>query len=100
MRVIPLTSVLSHKGSGCRCPKRNDTLSLEVKELIKHALRGSGSWNRAASALFLVISIGAISTGCGSTPAPTPELKVNPEAILEQAIGQLDQLSYASFSLE
>ena len=36
MRVIPLTSVLSHKGRGCRAPKRYDTLNLEVKELIKH----------------------------------------------------------------
>ncbi len=39
MRVMLFTSVLSHKGRGCRCPKLNDTLSLEVKELTKHALR-------------------------------------------------------------
>ena len=38
MWVIPLTSVLSHKGRGCRCPKLDDTWSLEVKEIIKHAL--------------------------------------------------------------
>jgi len=36
MRVIPLTSILSHKGRGS--PNRDDTLSLEIKELFKHAL--------------------------------------------------------------
>ena len=54
----------------------------------------------AAFALFLTISLGATGTGCASTPTPTPELNVNPEAILDQAIGQLNQLSYASFSLD
>ena len=39
MRVIPLTSILSHKGRGCRSPKRDDTLSLEIRELFKHPLR-------------------------------------------------------------
>jgi len=38
MRVIPLTSILSHKGRGCRSPKRDDTLSLEIRELFKHPL--------------------------------------------------------------
>ncbi len=38
MRVIPLTSILSHKGRGSRNPKRDDTWSLEVKELFKHTL--------------------------------------------------------------
>jgi len=38
MRVIPLTSILSHKGRGCRCPKRDDSLSLDVRELFKHPL--------------------------------------------------------------
>ncbi len=37
MRVIPLTSLLSHKGRGS--PNRDDTLSLEIKELFKHTLR-------------------------------------------------------------
>ena len=40
MRVIPLTSILSHKGRGCRSPKRDDALSPEVRELFKHPLRG------------------------------------------------------------
>ena len=39
MRVIPLTSLLSHKGKGCRSPNLEDTLSLDVKELLAHALR-------------------------------------------------------------
>ena len=39
MRVIPLTSLLSHKGRGGLTPNRNDTLSLDVKVLFKHALR-------------------------------------------------------------
>ena len=38
MRVIPLTSVLSHKGRGCRSPNQNDTLGLEVKGHFKHPL--------------------------------------------------------------
>ena len=33
MRVIPLTSILSHKGRGCLSPKRDAILSLEVREL-------------------------------------------------------------------
>ncbi len=37
MRVIPLTSLLSHKGRGS--PNRDDTLSLEIKELFKHTLK-------------------------------------------------------------
>ncbi len=41
MRVIPLTSLLSHKGRGGRSPNRVDTLSLEVKALFKHPPRGS-----------------------------------------------------------
>ena len=49
----------------------------------------------AAFVLFLAISI-----GCGKTPTPTAELNVDPEAILNQAIGQLNQLSYASFLLD
>ncbi len=40
MRVIPLTSLLSHKGRGCRSPKLDDTLSLEVRKLFKHPIRG------------------------------------------------------------
>jgi len=43
MRVLPLTSVLSHKGRGCRCSKPFYTVSLEVKELIKHPLSGFSS---------------------------------------------------------
>ena len=39
MRVIPLTSLLSHKGRGSRSPNRLDTSSLEVKKLFKHTLR-------------------------------------------------------------
>ena len=49
----------------------------------------------AAFALLLAISI-----GCGTTPTPTAELNVDPEAILNQAIGQLNQLRYASFLLD
>ncbi len=41
MRVIPLTSLLSHKGRGGRSPNRVDTLSLEVEALFKHPPRGS-----------------------------------------------------------
>ena len=39
MRVIPLTSVLSHKGRGTRSPNLEDTLSLDVKDLFKPTLR-------------------------------------------------------------
>ena len=39
MRVIPLTSLLSHKGRGS--PNRDDTLSLEIKELFKHTLKAT-----------------------------------------------------------
>ena len=53
-----------------------------------------------ALALFLVIGTVAVGTGCGSAPTPSPKLNVDPEAILEQAIGQLNQLSYASFLLD
>ena len=59
-----------------------------------------GSWSRAAFALFILINIGAISIGCGGAPTPTPELNVDPQAILGQAISQLNQLSYASFLLD
>ena len=40
MRVIPLTSILSHKGRGS--PKRDDSLSLEVEKIIKHSPRLGG----------------------------------------------------------
>ena len=40
MRVTPLISILSHKGRGCLCPNRDDTLSLEVRELFKLPLMG------------------------------------------------------------
>ena len=43
MRVKPLTSILSHKGRGCLSPERDDTLSLEVRELFKHPLKGGFS---------------------------------------------------------
>jgi len=76
---------------------------------ISFALKRLGNWNGearainrlssapvlAAFALFLAISI-----GCGNTPTPTAELNVDPEAILNQAIGQLNQLRYASFLLD
>ena len=91
--------------------------SSEVNKLPKgvgFGLRRLGEWNRevwainqlssapvlAAFALFTFISIGAISIGCASTPTPTPELNVDPEAILNQAIRQLNQLRYASFLLD
>ena len=38
MRVIPLTSLLSHKGRGS--PKWDDTLNSEIKELFKRTLGG------------------------------------------------------------
>ena len=38
MRVIPLTSLLSHKGRGSRSPNRDYILSLDVKNLFKHLL--------------------------------------------------------------
>jgi len=38
MRVIPLTSILSHKGRGSRSLNRDDTLGLEVKEHFNPAL--------------------------------------------------------------
>ena len=41
MRVIPLTSLLSHKGRGVS-PNLNDTLSLDVKELLTQALKERG----------------------------------------------------------
>ena len=50
MRVIPLTSVLSHKGRGCRCAKWDETLSLEVMELIKQALRRGPIFDASQSA--------------------------------------------------
>ena len=37
MRVIPLTSLLSHKGRGCRSPKQADSLSLEGKKSIEQS---------------------------------------------------------------
>ena len=43
MRVIPLTSILSHKGRGRRSPNLDDTLNLDVKELFKHTVRAPGS---------------------------------------------------------
>ena len=48
MRVIPLTSLLSHKGRGCRSQKQDDSLSLEVKKLIKHTLRESVAFGHRA----------------------------------------------------
>ena len=39
MRVIPLTSLLSLKGRGCRSPNLDDTLNPDVKELFKTPLR-------------------------------------------------------------
>ena len=60
----------------------------------------SRRWSRVVLILILAISIGAIIIGCGSTPTTTPELKVDPEEILNRAIGQLNQLNYASFLLE
>ena len=39
MRVIPLTSLLTHKERGSRSPNLDYTLSLDVKELFKHTLR-------------------------------------------------------------
>ena len=42
MRVIPLTSLLSHKGRGSRSPNLDDTLSLDVKELLTQALKERG----------------------------------------------------------
>ena len=44
MRVIPPTSLLSHKGRGS--PNPDDTLSLDVKELFKHTLRTSKNQRR------------------------------------------------------
>ena len=58
------------------------------------------SWSRAAFALFPAILAGAFSLGCGSLPTPTPELNLDPEVILDRAIGQLNQLRYASFLLD
>ena len=58
------------------------------------------SQNWTAFALFLAITTGAIGVGCSSIPAPTPDLNVGPEAILDQAIGQLNQFRYASFLLD
>ena len=57
----------------------------------------------AACALFL-----AISTACAGrptsnhtlTPVPTPTPTPGPQALLDQAIGQLQQLRYASFVLD
>ena len=42
MRVIPLTSFLSHKGRGSRTPNLDDTVSLDVRELFKHTLKRPG----------------------------------------------------------
>jgi hypothetical protein len=41
MRVIPLTSILSHKGRGSRNPNLDDTLRVDVKELFKHPPKGA-----------------------------------------------------------
>ena len=39
MRVVPLTSILSRKGRGCRSRIRVDILSPQVEELFEHALK-------------------------------------------------------------
>jgi len=43
MRVIPLTSLLSHKGRGCQSPKRDDTLSLEIEDFFNTPSNRRGS---------------------------------------------------------
>ncbi len=76
---------------------------------ISFALKRLGNWNWEAWAIYQLSSAPvlaafalflAIGIGCGSTPTPTAELNVDPEAILNQAIGQLNQLRYASFLLD
>ena len=73
------------------------------------ALKRLGESNREARAIYqlssgpVLVALAlflSVSIGCGKTPTPTPELNVDPEAILDQAIGQLNQLSYASFLLD
>ena len=50
MRVIPLTSLLSHKGRASRSPNRYAPLSLELKEDIKRTHRQTGYQSRAGMA--------------------------------------------------
>ena len=78
MRVIPLTSVLSHEGRGCRWPKPFYTVSLEVKELIKLPQSSpvlSGNFSQEKLALV------------AGDEQPIPQL-----AVLDQRFQPLEQL--------
>ena len=68
---ITLIPILSHKGRGCRSPKRNDTQSLEVRELFNHprswALDVLPHHRRRYPAVSSTVSTGA-TTRQGSFP--------------------------------
>ena len=74
MRVKPLTSFLSHKGRGCRSLKRDESLSLGVKKLIKHTLGPSAGQredrdsSRAASSNRSTVSRGGPSVPGKASP--------------------------------